>query len=320
MYKEPIFLAPVYKERIWGGQNLKKEFGYDIPFEQTGEAWVISALENESSVVKNGPLVNKTLLDLWENHGELFNKSNNNEAEYPLLVKILDANANLSVQVHPDDTYAREVEKVPYGKTECWYVLNAREDASIILGHHAQSREELDRMMRDSEWDQLLQTKKVNPGDFFYVPSGTTHAIGEGIMILEIQQSSDVTYRVYDYNRTDHDGNKRELHLEKAKEVTTVPHQSSEFPRIRENEEGLTSETLIKDKYFTVYHWILDGTVTQELLVDFLQVNVIEGKASIKVEDQSFNIQKGDHFIIPHSVQSFQLLGNAEFIVSHITE
>src|SRR5699024_3243820 len=118
---------------------------------------------------------------------------------YLALFNILYSTVNLSVQVHPDDTYAREIEKVPYGKTECWYVLNAREDASIILGHHAQSREELDRMTKDSEWDKLLQTKKVKPGDFFYVPSGTIHAIGEGIMILEIQQSSDITYRVYDY-------------------------------------------------------------------------------------------------------------------------
>src|SRR5699024_4519401 len=124
MYKEPIFLSPVYKERIWGGQNLKKEFDYDIPFEKTGEAWVISALRNESSIVKNGPLANKTLVDLWENHGELFNQNTKNDSEYPLLVKILDANANLSVQVHPDDTYARKIEKVPYGKTECWYVLD----------------------------------------------------------------------------------------------------------------------------------------------------------------------------------------------------
>lgn len=320
MYKEPIFLSPVYQKRIWGGQNLKKEFGYDIPFEQTGEAWVMSVLENESNIVKNGPLANKTLLDLWENHSELFNKNNKNDSVYPLLVKILDANANLSVQVHPDDTYAREIEKVPYGKTECWYVLNAREDASIILGHHAQNREELDRMTKDGEWDKLLQTKKVNPGDFFYVPSGTIHAIGEGIMILEIQQSSDITYRVYDYDRTDDNGAKRELHLEKAKEVTTIPHKSSEFPRIRECVEGLTSDTLIKEKYFTVYHWILDGTVTHKLSADFLQVNVIKGEASIKVEDQSFAIQKGDNFIIPHSVQSFQLVGNAEFVVSHITE
>src|SRR5699024_47455 len=103
MYKEPIFLYPVYQERIWGGQNLKKEFGYDIPFEQTGEAWVISALENESNIVKNGPLANKTLLGLWENHGELFNKNNKNDLEYTILVKILNTNANLSVQVHTHD-------------------------------------------------------------------------------------------------------------------------------------------------------------------------------------------------------------------------
>ena len=317
MYKEPIFLTPVFKERIWGGQKLKEEFDYDLPYEKTGEAWVISAHENGPSVVKNGPLSGKTLKELWEQYGELFNKDGNDVGEYPLLVKIIDANADLSVQVHPDDEFAQEVEHSSYGKTECWYVLDSKKDANIVLGHHAKNKEELETMIKQEKWDDLLQKKKVSPGDFYYVPSGTIHAIGEGIMILEIQQSSDITYRVYDYDRTDDQGNKRELHLKRAKKVTTTPHQSTDYERKKVKEQGLVSEALVKEDYFSVYHWVLDGEVSQEVTADFLQVSVTKGEATIQVENQSFPIEKGDHFIIPHTVQKFGLLGNAEFVVSH---
>src|SRR5699024_8282193 len=150
---------------------------------------------------------------------------------YPLLVKVVDANDDLSVQVHPDDTYAREIEGVPYGKTECWYVLQAEPDAEIVFGHHAKTKNVLNQLMDEGKWDDLLQKKKVEAGDFIYVPSGTIHAIGKGIMILEIQQSSDITYRVYDYDRKDKQGHLRELHLDEAKEVITVPHTTPNFNR-----------------------------------------------------------------------------------------
>lgn len=316
MYNEPIFLQPVFQERIWGGKKLELEFGYPIPSDQTGEAWVISAHPNGPSIIQNGPLTGKTLLDAWNEHGELFNKQS--DESYPLLVKILDANDQLSVQVHPDDTYAKQVEGQPYGKTECWYVLSAEENAEIILGHHAQSREELEQMMEAGNWDKLLKRKKVRPGDFIYVPSGTIHAIGKGIVILEIQQSSDITYRVYDYDRTDASGNKRELHLNQAKEVTTVPHRPVQTEPTVEKREGLTIKKLIEEEYFTVCHWSLNGKVTRKREEDFLQVNVISGSGKITVGGKMFSIGKGDHFILPFSVEEYDLSGNAELIVSHI--
>jgi len=318
MYNEPIFLSPIYKERIWGGKKLKEEFDYDIPNDKTGEAWVIAALPNGSNKIENGPLAGKTLLDLWKQHGELFNTDANPSGEYPLLVKVLDANDDLSVQVHPGDEFAREVEGVPYGKTECWYVLKAEPDAEIVLGHHAQTKEELENMIEQGKWDELLRREKVSPGDFFYVPSGTIHAIGKGIMILEIQQSSDITYRVYDYDRTDDEGNKRELHLERAKQVTAVPHERTQSERPVQKENGLHIEKLIGAKYFSVFHWHLDGEISRELTEDFLQVSVIDGEASIRVDGKSFQIQKGQHFIIPHGVKSYELEGKAELVVSHV--
>lgn len=318
MYKnEPIFLQPIFQERIWGGSKLNREFGYEIPSNITGEAWVISAHPNGPSIIENGVLAGKTLADAWKEHGELFNKKVENDEEYPLLVKILDAADDLSVQVHPNDQFAREVEGVPYGKTECWYVLSAEKGAELVLGHHATSKEELERMIDNGEWDKLLRRVKVHAGDFVYVPSGTIHAIGKGIVILETQQSSDITYRVYDYDRKDAAGKTRELHLERSKEVTTVPHEDATVEQTELAIEGLVEKKLVKEQYFTVYHWNLAGSVKRELQHDFLQISVVEGSGEITLEDQSFNIKKGTHFILPNGTSSYELKGNMELIVSH---
>ncbi|SDK22300.1 mannose-6-phosphate isomerase, class I [Sediminibacillus albus] len=317
MYKEPIFLEPVFQERIWGGQKLKTEFGYDIPYRTTGEAWAISAHPNGPSKIINGPLQGKTLIDAWENHGELFAKQQGSGKEYPLLVKILDAANDLSVQVHPDDTYAREVEGQPYGKTECWYVIDAEADAEIIFGHHAASREEFQEMVDNGQWDELLRRVKVKAGDFVYVPSGTIHAIGKGIVILETQQSSDITYRVYDYGRTDAQGNTRELHLDSAIAVSTVPHETVKIEQKETAHQGLLSKQLVKQEYFTVYQWELNGDADRKADRDFLQVSVLDGQAEITVEGTTFTLRKGDHFIIPNTVDSYQLSGKATFIASH---
>ncbi|WP_462411342.1 mannose-6-phosphate isomerase, class I [Neobacillus sp. Marseille-QA0830] len=318
VYKEPIFLQPVFQERIWGGKKLKTEFHYDITSDHTGEAWVISAHPHGPSVIKNGPLAGKTLAEAWENHGELFHKSAGNQEEYPLLVKILDAADDLSVQVHPNDQFAREVENVPYGKTECWYVVSAEEGAELVLGHTANSKEELETLVDNGEWDQLLRKVKVKAGDFVYVPSGTIHAIGKGIVILETQQSSDITYRVYDYDRTDAAGNQRELHLERSKQVTTVPHADAVVEQSEVVIGDLVEKKLVEEQYFTVYHWKLNGEVTRTLDHDFLQVSVIDGAGEISVGGKLFEIQKGTNFIVPYGIGTYKMSGNAEFIVSHV--
>ncbi|MFZ7946934.1 mannose-6-phosphate isomerase, class I [Neobacillus sp. 19] len=314
---EPIFLHPVLQERIWGGQKLRTEFHYEIPSDKTGEAWVISAHPNGPSMITNGPLAGKTLADAWNEHKELFNKKADEQGEYPLLVKILDAADDLSVQVHPNDQFAREVEGVPYGKTECWYVLSAEEGAELVLGHYAQTEEELAKMIDQGQWDKLLRRVKVKAGDFVYVPSGTIHAIGKGIVILETQQSSDITYRVYDYGRKDAAGNTRELHLERSKQVTTVPHQDAAVEQTEKVNGGLAEKKLVEEQYFTVYHWQLNGQADCEMNADYLQVSVIEGQAALIMDGQSFELKKGTHFILPQGVREFKLQGNAEFIVSH---
>lgn len=316
VYKEPVFLQPVFQERIWGGNKLQQLFDYDIPNHMTGEAWVISAHEKGPSIVKNGALRGKTLSEIWRGYPALFGFTTA-ENDFPLLIKILDANDNLSVQVHPDDRYAKELAGENCGKTECWYIIDCEEDAEIIIGHKAHSREEFEDMVNNGDWQNLLHSVKVKKGDFVYVPSGTLHAIGKGIVILETQQSSDLTYRVYDYDRTDAEGKKRELHLKEAITVTTYPHKEAMQEPIKEDRENLISTRLIEEEYFTVYHWHIHGRTETPLATGFLMVSVISGEGLIRTEESESRIKKGDNFIVPVTIGDYFIEGYLELIVSH---
>ncbi|UOQ94582.1 mannose-6-phosphate isomerase, class I [Halobacillus shinanisalinarum] len=315
MYNQPIFLQPEFKERLWGGTKLKEIFNYEIPSETTGECWGISGHSNGSNQIKNGPLQGKTLAEAWSNHRELF--ANEEGDEFPLLVKILDSKKDLSVQVHPDDEYARKIENETYGKTECWYVIDCEEGAEIIFGHNANSKEELATMIENGQWEDLLHRIAVKPGDFYYVPSGTIHAIGEGIQILETQQSSDITYRVYDYDRTDKDGQKRELHLDRSLDVTNVPHVNPFLEREHQLEAGVRTEMLVEEAYFTVHHLSLDGKSNPITYENYQLFSVLDGEGNITTGEGIFPFTKGDHFIIPATVESYTIEGKASLITSH---
>ncbi|MEH7107503.1 mannose-6-phosphate isomerase, class I [Bacillus sp. JJ1764] len=312
---QPLFLKPVFKERIWGGTTLHKEFGYDIPSEETGECWAISAHPNGSSVIENGEFAGISLDTLWREHPELF--GNPKEEEFPLLTKILDANMDLSVQVHPDDTYAKVNENGELGKTECWYIIDCKEDADMIFGHTAKTKEGLIQQINDGNWNELLRRVKIKPGDFFYVPSGTIHALCEGTLVLETQQSSDTTYRVYDYDRKDADGNLRELHLEKAIEVTTVPHQAAtSVPKVEERENARIT-TFVESEFFTVYKWEINGETTFASNNQYLLLSVINGDGSLLHNGEKYELMKGAHLILPVGFGEFVLDGDLELMVSH---
>ncbi|HOI86215.1 MAG TPA: mannose-6-phosphate isomerase, class I [Acholeplasmataceae bacterium] len=303
-----LFLEPVFKERIWGGQKLHTRFGYNLPFEKTGECWAISAHPNGSSIIKNGRFKGRTLQDLYEKDRELFNHLPS--PRFPLLTKILDANDDLSVQVHPSDDYALTYEK-DLGKTECWVVLEADPGSKIIYGHTATTKEELKSMIDHHEWKKLLVEKEVKPGDFIYVPSGTIHALGKGLLILETQQSSDTTYRVYDYDRKDDKGQPRDLHIKQSIEVTNVPHEDiTPQPKILKVKESLITR-YVSNQFFTVERW----SVKKELSLKsnhFKLISVIDGSGFINDEA----IKKGDHLIITGEVYDINLKGTMELIVS----
>jgi mannose-6-phosphate isomerase len=312
---EPLFFAPVFQERIWGGTQLIS-FGYEIPSNQTGECWAFSAHPHGQSVVKNGKYKGLSLGELWEEHRDLFG---NVEGErFPLLTKILDANQDLSVQVHPNDEYASIHENGELGKTECWYVIDAIEDAEIIYGHHAKTKEELIAMIENQEWNKLLHRVKVKPGDFFYVPSGTVHAIGKGILILETQQNSDTTYRLYDYDRRDSEGNLRELHLEKSVEVTKTPFTQNQLSVMHEKVENLSITHFVQGDYFSVEKWKLNGLAHLKQQKQFLLVSVIDGEGELTKEDKRYSFKKGDHFILPTSFGEYELVGDTKCIVSSL--
>ncbi|MFT0800934.1 mannose-6-phosphate isomerase, class I [Bacillus swezeyi] len=315
MTTEPLFFKPVFKERIWGGTALAA-FGYDIPSEQTGECWAFAAHQNGQSVVLNGEYKGLTLGGLWENHRHLFGDLEGDR--FPLLTKILDADQDLSVQVHPNDAYAMTHENGELGKTECWYIIDCKEDAEIIYGHHAKTKEELISMIELGEWDKLLRRVKVKPGDFFYVPSGTVHAIGKGIQILETQQNSDTTYRLYDYDRKDAAGNPRELHLEKSIDVIDIPSAPDQQTVQYEQTDDLQAALLIECPYFSVKKWDVKGAACLKQEKPFLLISVIDGEGRIMSSENEYSFKKGDHMLLPSGFGEFKLMGHAECIVSSL--
>jgi len=309
--KEIIFLTPVFKSMIWGGTKLKTEFGYDIPSDHTGECWAISAHKNGDCLIQTGVYEGKTLSWLWENHRELFG---NAEGEvFPLLIKIIDAKTDLSIQVHPDDVYAREREHGALGKTECWYILDCDAEGQIVVGHNAKDKEELREMIHQNRWKELIRVLPIKKGDFFQIEPGTVHAIKAGTVILETQQNSDITYRLYDYDRLDN-GKPRELHIEKSIDVITCPHVEKQASGKLTKTETYEQEELIRCGFYTVNKLKLYGEqiFTQEH--KFLNISVLNGSGVIDGHD----IKKGDHFILPSGYGTYLLKGEMELMMSHI--
>ncbi|SCS42341.1 mannose-6-phosphate isomerase, class I [Staphylococcus caeli] len=310
----PLFLQPVFQERIWGGRALEA-FHYDIPNDHTGECWGISAHPNGPNTIINGVHQGETLETVWNTDRALF--GNPKEEKFPLLTKILDANDKLSVQVHPDNAYAQAHEG-EFGKTECWYILDAKEDAEIIYGVNATDQQTLNEMIDHEQFDALFKTVKVQAGDFFYVPAGTVHAIGEGILILETQQSSDTTYRIYDYNRKDANGNQRVLHLEESKAVIDLTSGSPNTTPVHKEIQGQQFTQFVSNSFFTVERWVIDGQLTYEKPQAYCLVSVVEGSGSVTTGKGTYEIKKGSHFILTTEDQDVTFEGNMTLITSYV--
>lgn len=309
--KNIMFLEPVFKEMIWGGNRLKEDFGYDIPSDNTGECWAVSAHTNGDCTVKNGPYQGEKLSSLWNNHRELFG---NLEGDvFPLLVKIIDAKADLSIQVHPDDAYAKKNENGSLGKTECWYILDCDKDGSIVIGHHAKNKEELKEMITDKKWKDLIRVLPIKKGDFFQIEPGTVHAIKAGTLILETQQSSDITYRLYDYDRLSN-GKPRELHIDKSIDVIQCPHIDINTDRKLLTLDHAQVEELIKSRFYSVDKIKINGKQTIEQTAPFTIVSVIAGQGTLDETE----LKKGDHFILPAGYGEYVLDGTLELIISYI--
>ena len=311
----PLQFEPILKERIWGGTKLKTLLNKPITSEITGESWEISTVENDVSVVANGDFKGKTLnevIDLYpaEVLGtkvyEQFGK------QFPLLFKYLDAREDLSIQVHPNDELAKKRHN-SFGKTEMWYVMQADEEARLIVGFKEKSSpEEYLLHLNNKTLLDILDTKKVQSGDVFMLETGTIHAIGAGIVIAEIQQTSDITYRVYDFDRKDVNGNTRELHVDLALEA--LNYDKIEAQRFYDKKEN-NSNVVVDCPYFTTGFIPLNGSAIFSKTNDSFRVLMaVEGDFSLLVDGESYHYHKGSTVLLPAVITDYQLDGQASVL------
>lgn len=307
--RELFFMEPYTRQVLWGGTKLQERYGYMTEGEHTGEAWVVSATGNGQSVISEGTWKGQTLGALWTQHRELF--GDDDEKEFPLLIKLIDAREDLSIQVHPDDDYAFQHEHGGRGKTECWYIVDCDEGADIIIGHYARSKEELAQMIREHQWSSLLSVHKIKKGDFFFIPAGTVHAIRKGTLILEIQQNSDLTYRLYDYDRLQ-DGKPRELHLQKAMDVIRCPQKFEPTAGPVLPQEGYSIQSLVHCPYFSVDKYVITKHMHIEDSRRYQIVDVIEGSGCI----DGHALKAGENFIIPANYGEAEVTGELTLVIS----
>lgn len=306
-----IELVPDFKNKIWGGRKLETEFGYEIPDGPVGECWAISAHPAGDDVIASGSYAGKTLSWLWDNHRELFGGIEGDR--FPLLVKIIDAKDDLSIQVHPGNAYAAEHEDGSLGKKECWYVLSAEPGQTIVVGQRAGSREEFAQMVDEGRWGDLLNEVPIKAGDFFQIDPGTVHAIKGGTVVLETQQSSDVTYRVYDYDRKQDDGTLRPLHMEQALDVIDFESRPLASGEVTAREEdGVT--VLESNECYTVERIRVAGERSIETPHPFTCISVIEGAGTLN----GGRVGKGTHLLALSSCGNIDLEGDMTLIISYL--
>ncbi len=302
----PIKFEPILQEKIWGGSKLKNLLNKKSTSDSIGESWEISGVEGNISVVNNGTYKGCSITDLIKDHKEDFLGSNNYKQygnEFPLLIKYLDANTNLSVQVHPDDEMAK-AEHNSFGKTEMWYIMDREDDATIINGfkNDKVTTNSLRAITKDNV-DQILNQQKVEKGEAYFIPAGKVHAIGAGVLAAEIQQTSDITYRVYDWDRVDVSGNGRELHLEQS--IKAVKRDETTANKSTTNNSNSDSKVLASCVYFTSTVMDLD----QPMSVDysskdsFVIYMCVEGSFEISINDYKEKVELGETILIPANTQ-----------------
>lgn len=306
----PLKFQPIYKERIWGGEKLPVLLNKQYPMARCGESWELSGVQDDISIVANGYLKGNSLEELIEVYmGELVGEKVYDQFgnEFPLLIKYIDAREQLSIQVHPDDELSKERHGA-YGKTEMWYVVQADEGAELISGFNRTiDRDSYLIAMQNGKLENLLQYDAVKPGDVFFIPAGRVHAIGKGIVVAEIQQTSDVTYRIFDFNRVDENGNSRELHTELALDAINFQHHESGYTAYQPKQNEPVE--LASCPYFTTN--LLE--ISQETERDFSQMDsfviymTLEGEFTILWEDEATTVHKGETILIPAAIENLTI-------------
>lgn len=318
----PFLLRPSGKDYLWGGQRLNDEFEKGIEMSPLAETWECSTHPDGPSYVSGGRFDGQTLADVLRVHPDYLGTRHAGESELPILIKFIDAKKDLSVQVHPTDDYAREHENGQRGKTEMWYVLDAGKDASLIYGlRYDAGKEQIRKMIREGSVTNILQKVPVKKDDLFFIEAGTIHAIGAGTLVAEIQENSNLTYRLYDYDRVGKDGKKRELHVDKALQVANL--KSSAEPRqplrVLKYRQGVASELLCRCRYFEVYRMIVNTERRQKVYyradeMSFRVLLCVNGCGMIRYGEEELIFYKGDCIFIPADSVMLSIHGQAQFL------
>ena len=321
----PMKFVPICKDKIWGGQKLSELLNKDFShLPNCGETWEISGVRDEVSVVANGFLKDNTIEELLEVYmGDLVGDKVYDQFgfEFPLLIKFIDANDNLSIQVHPNDELALERHDA-FGKTEMWYVIQADPGAQLISGfNRAIDKEAYLDYFKKGQLEDILNFEEVKAGDVFFMPAGRVHAIGKGIVVAEIQQTSDVTYRIYDFNRVDENGKARELHTDLA--VDAIDYQFEKNYRTEYKEVDNVPVQLVKCQYFTTDILNLSQPLERDFsgFDTFVIYICLEGECTITWEGKGLEFKKGDTILVPAIIDIFELspvIGNVKLLEVYI--
>lgn len=316
----PLQFQPILKDRIWGGTKLKTYLNKPISSEITGESWEISTVENDVSIIANGFYKGKSLNELINEFPEevLGTKVYKQfYKQFPLLFKYLDAREDLSIQVHPNDELAKKRHN-SFGKTEMWYVMQADDNAKLIVGFKEKSSpEEYLKSLENKTIIDILDIKKVKKGDVFFLATGTVHAIGAGTLIAEIQQTCDITYRIYDFDRVDANGNIRELHVDLALDAINynVVDAQKNYTKV-ENEANV----MVNCPYFTTNFIPLDGAMKFDRNEDSFSVYMcVEGSFELHYKEEKYDYKTGDTFLIPAKMTGFEIKGKASVLEIYIS-
>lgn len=321
-FRKQLLLRPSGKDYLWGGQRLNDEFEKGIALSPLAETWECSTHPDGPSYVSGGEYDGMELQEVLRGHPEYLGARHEGENELPILIKFIDAKQDLSVQVHPTDEYAREYEHGQKGKTEMWYVLDASKDAKLVYGlTHDSNEAEIRAAIREGTLMKHLQKVPVKKDDLFFIEAGTIHAIGAGALIAEIQENSNLTYRLYDYDRVGKDGKKRKLHVDKAMTVANL--NSSAEPRqplrVLRYRQGMASELLTRCRYFEVYRMLIN-TERRQIVhyradqVSFRVLLCVNGCGNINYEGGAITFYKGDCIFVPADSVTLNIHGQAQFL------
>lgn len=319
----PFLLCPVGKDYLWGGSRLRDEYTKNIDLQPLAETWECSTHPDGINIVASGVHTGKLLSKVLMEHPEYLGTHPRTRGELPILIKMIDAAENLSVQVHPDDEYAKKNENGSLGKCEMWYVLDATEDAHLVYGfHHDMEAEVLRKGIADGTIEKYLQKVKIRKGDVFFIEAGIVHAVGAGALIVEIQENSNITYRLYDYERVDKNGMKRSLHIDKAFDVMNLKRSAEpkQPMRILNYQKGCATEMLCRCKYFQVERQMINTEQCRDMVSfrtgsNSFQVLLCVNGCGVLFGDNFFlNFFKGDCIFIPANSGLLKLHGKAYFL------